>query len=169
MNAPTRSAPRTFRPFRAPKAQRKPRTSRIPSVLAIVSLVSALILLVGALQKTGRFGGGNFLWDAWVTAAPVTRFFVMLTLLAGLLGAGSAALTLTWKRKGQMDLLAASAFLVAGLALLVGATYQPQWGASQVTPIVMGGVLAAGFIGVLFSAGRRYAPKKKDAAEPQTQ
>ena len=166
MNAQPSSAPRTFRStFRA--APKSARVSRLSSALAIVSLASATALLVGALQKTGRFGGGNFLWDAWVAASPVTRFFVMLALLAGLIGAGSAALTLTWKRKGHLDLLAASAFLVAGLALLVGATYQPQWGASQVTPIVMGGVLAAGFIGVLFSAGRRYAPKKAKDAEPQ--
>jgi len=142
----------------------RPSRSRIALVLGAVSLASAAVILLGAVQRTGSLGS-NPVWDAWVSADATARFVVVLTLMSGLLGAGAAAFTLTWKRHKHLDLMAASAMLVAGIAILVGATYQPQYGASQATALVMGGVLAAGFVAALLSAWKRWAPKATRAAE----
>lgn len=137
----------------------------MPTVLGGVSLAAALLLLFGSMQRAGRFGD-NGLWQAWAAAPAVVRFLVMLACLLGLFGAGAAAFTVTWKRERHLDLLAASAQLVAGVALLVGATYKPQYGASQATPVLLGALLAAGFGAILLSGWKRWGPRTAAGQQP---
>jgi len=133
-----------------------------PLALGIVSLVSGILLLAGALQRTGIYGAaGQSVWQSWLDAGPVVRFVVMLLLLGGLFGAGITAMRITWKRFAYLDLFAAAGFLLAGLGFLVAATANPQYGASQTTAMVIGGLLTAGFIATLLSAGRRLAATKE--------
>ena len=94
-------------------------------------------------------------FDAAQAADAAMRFIVVSSSLLALLGAGSAAFVVTWRRHRRLDLMAASAFLVAGVALLVGATYQPAYGASQSTAFAVMGCLAAGLAAIL---GHNFTP-----------
>lgn len=155
-------------------AQNPPKAT--PLFLGIISLVCGILLLAGALQRTGIYGAaGQSVWQAWLDAGPVVRFVVMLALMGGLFGAGITAMRMTWKRFAYLDLFAAAGFLLAGLGFLVAATANPQYGASQTTAMVIGGMLTAGFIATLLSAGRRLAATKQKrnpqapASEPDTE
>lgn len=151
------------------KAQNRRSRVQLPKVLGIVAIVSACLLLLGAAQRSGRLPGLGFVWTAWA-AIGSGQFVVLLVVLAGLLGAGSWAMALSWKHQGQVNLLVATAFLLAGGALLMGATYNKQWGASQTVPLVLGLGLAAGFVGILLTLYRRVAVKvPQSEGEAKTQ
>lgn len=150
-----------------PAARVRPRRRTrigLAAVLGGTSLAGALLLLFGAASRAGRLGT-NPLWDGWQAADPAVRFAVVSTSLLALLGAGSAAFVVTWRRHRRLDLLAASAFLVAGVALLVGATYQPAYGASQSTAFAVMACLAAGLAAILFSGYKRLQSKQAPTME----
>jgi len=153
--------PTTVRP---PPPQ--PHPAAVAKALGIVTLATGGLLLLGAVAKAGTVLGLGSVWGAWGSAPGAVRFSVFLVVLVGVLGAGPTALTMTWKREHRLNLLGAFGLLIAGSALLLASSYNPQYGASAAMPLIFGLVLAAGFLGSLRSAWKRYADKGDKAELP---